>query len=127
MYLVPLLPYIIDERPILTMLELHSCLDRSDQSHLLLDIPNLLGLSSHNNWTENKMFENRLQYSRVWNKHSPWKNLAKRISVDPFIPYTYTTKTSSVESGLRPLEKNQKINKHRALFIPDSRVVKSAS
>ena len=33
------------------------------------------------------------------------ENLAKRISVDPFIPYTYT-------------------NKHRAMFIPDTRVNK---
>ena len=46
-------------------------------------------------------------YSRVWNKRSPlnkrspW-NSAKRISVAPFIPYTYTTKIGSMESGIRP-------------------------
>ena len=52
------------------------------------------------------------------------ENLAKRISVVPFIPYTYNTKIGSMESGIRPqpLEKSQKINKRRAMFIPDSRV-----
>ena len=40
-------------------------------------------------------------YSRVWNKrsplnkHSPLENLAKRISVAPFLPYT-------IKSGIRP-------------------------
>jgi hypothetical protein len=30
------------------------------------------------------------------------ENLVKRISVAPFIPYTYTTKISSMKSGIRP-------------------------
>ena len=63
-------------------------------------------------------------YSRVWNKRtplnkrSPLENLAKRIIVAPFLPYT-------MKSGIRPqpLEKSQKINNRRATFIPDSRVV----
>ena len=53
------------------------------------------------------------------------ENLAKRISVAPFTPYTtYTTKRGSMKSGIRPqpLEKSQKINKSTAMFIPDSRV-----
>ena len=62
-------------------------------------------------------------YSRVWNKRtplnkrSPLENLAKRIIVAPFLPYT-------MKSGIRPqpLEKSQKINNRRATFIPDSRV-----
>ena len=64
-----------------------------------------------------------ITYSRVWNKRtplnkrSPLENLAKRIIVAPFLPYT-------MKSGIRPqpLEKSQKINKRRAMFIPDSRV-----
>ena len=53
------------------------------------------------------------------------KNLAKRISVAPFMAYNYTTKIGSMESGIRPwsLEKSQNINKSRTtMFIPDSRV-----
>ena len=42
------------------------------------------------------------------------ENLAKRISVGPFIPYDYITKIGCMKSG--------KINKRRAIFIPDSRV-----
>ena len=34
-------------------------------------------------------------YSRVWNKRSPLENLAKRIIVAPFLPYT-------MKSGIRP-------------------------
>ena len=46
-------------------------------------------------------------YSRVWNKrsplnkHSPLENLAKTISVAPFIPYTYITKIGTMESRIR--------------------------
>ena len=62
-------------------------------------------------------------HSRVWNKRTPLnkrsllENLAKRIIVAPFLPYT-------MKSGIRtqPLEKSQKINNRRATFIPDSRV-----
>ena len=43
------------------------------------------------------------------------------------MPYTYTTKIGFMESGImpQPLEKSLKINKRRAMFIPDSRVGKS--
>ena len=47
-------------------------------------------------------------YSRVWNKRtplnkcSPLENLAKRISVAPFLPNTYTAEIGSIKSGIWP-------------------------
>ena len=53
--------------------------------------------------------------------------MAKGISVAPFIPYTYTTRLYGVRNKAVAPGKSQKINKRRAMFIPDSRVIKSNS